>query len=501
MTVLTGDLELSAARGLTGPPGEVSAAQLAAAIAALKGGVDPAGDTLAELYALILLRAALASPAFTGNPTAPTQSVLNNSTKLATTEYTDRAVTNSAATLQPLDALLTALAALSPTLSGVLLYTSGAASALTLDTDGTLAANSDTRLATQKAVKAYADALIAANDAMVFKGVIDCSANPNYPAADRGHSYKVSVAGKIGGGSGTNVEVGDLLICITDSTASGTQAGVGANWVIVQTNLDGAVIGPASSTSGNAATFNGTSGKLIQDSGKALPSGTIVGTSDSQTLTSKSLTSPTLTGTPTTPTASPGTNNTQVASTAYADAIAALKANIASPTFTGVPAAPTASPATNNTQLATTAYADVRGGTRASFSAHKNNVDQTGIASATPTKITFINELFDKGSFYDAPNSKWVPPAGTVRLSATVVCSAGAAAGSPCVASIYKNGSVMRSFSINAADTNQLLGLTVSLEDDANGTDYYEVYVNITSAGTSTLSGHFADSYFTGSLL
>lgn len=141
-----------------------------------------------------------------------------------------------------------------------------------VDTDGTLAANSDTRIASQKAVKAYADTLIGANDAMVFKGVVDCSTNPNYPAADRGHTYKVSVAGKIGGASGINVEIGDTLICTTDGTASGTQAAVGASWTIIQANIDGAVTGPASSTSGNLATFNGTGGKVIQDSGVPISS-------------------------------------------------------------------------------------------------------------------------------------------------------------------------------------------------------------------------------------
>lgn len=118
--------------------------------------------------------------------------------------------------------------------------------------------------------RAYADTLIAANDAMVFEGVIDCSANPNYPAADRGHTYRVSVAGKIGGASGTNVEVGDLILCITDGTVSGTQAAVGANWAVVQTNIDGAVVGPASAVSGDFSTFSGTSGKVIQDSGLSL---------------------------------------------------------------------------------------------------------------------------------------------------------------------------------------------------------------------------------------
>ncbi len=164
-----------------------------------------------------------------------------------------------------------------------------------VDNDGTLAANSSTRIPTQAAVKAYSDQLIAANDAMVFKGVIDCSTNPNYPAADRGWTYKVSVAGKIGGASGADVEIGDTLMCLTDGTASGNQATVGAQWNIVQANLVGAVTGPASSTSGNIATFNGTGGKVIQDGGKALPSGAIVGTTDTQTLTNKTLTSPAIT--------------------------------------------------------------------------------------------------------------------------------------------------------------------------------------------------------------
>lgn len=40
--------------------------------------------------------APIASPALTGNPTAPTQSAGNNSTRIATTAYADRAATNAA---------------------------------------------------------------------------------------------------------------------------------------------------------------------------------------------------------------------------------------------------------------------------------------------------------------------------------------------------------------------------------------------------------------------
>jgi hypothetical protein len=140
----------------------------------------------------------------------------------------------------------------------------GTAATLAADTDGTLASNSTTRVPTQSAVKTYVDQIIAAQDAMVFRGVVDASTNPNYPAADRGHTYRISVAGRIGGASGPNVEAGDIVICLTDGTAAGTQAAVGANWGIIQTNLDGAVIGPASATDGLPAAFDGTTGKLLR---------------------------------------------------------------------------------------------------------------------------------------------------------------------------------------------------------------------------------------------
>ncbi len=81
--------------------------------------------------------------------------------------------------------------------------------------------------------------------------------------------------------------------------------------------------------------------------------------------TKADLISPTFTGTPAAPTASAGTNSTQIATTAYADAAIVAERtatatltnkSLTSPTLTGTPVAPTAAVNTNDTQVATTAY-------------------------------------------------------------------------------------------------------------------------------------------------
>ena len=83
-----------------------------------------------------------------------------------------------------------------------------------------------------------------------IKGVIDCSANPNYPSASAGDTYRVSVAGKIGGASGIIVEVGDLIIAMADN-AGGTHASVGSSWAVQQNNINIAAL------AGSGLTFSG----------------------------------------------------------------------------------------------------------------------------------------------------------------------------------------------------------------------------------------------------
>lgn len=105
-----------------------------------------------------------------------------------------------------------------------------------LDTDATMAANSDAKVPSQKATRAYVASVLAG--VAKNKGPLDCSANPNYPVALNGDFYRCSVAGKVGGASGIVVEVADLIMCVADN-AGGTQASVGTSWIVGQANISG----------------------------------------------------------------------------------------------------------------------------------------------------------------------------------------------------------------------------------------------------------------------
>lgn len=139
----------------------------------------------------------------------------------------------------------------------------------------------DNTLATEAGAKAYADSVIAAADAMVYKGTIDGGDTGAYgdltPAADAGDTYKVAVGGKI---NGVAVEAGDMLICYVDGTDVATAenyAVIMENWNVIQRNIDGAVINSDASVSANSVPiFDGTTGKIIKSSGftlgKSVPS-------------------------------------------------------------------------------------------------------------------------------------------------------------------------------------------------------------------------------------
>ena len=154
-------------------------------------------------------RAPLDSPAFTGTPTAPTAAAGTDSTQIATTAFVKTAV---------------------------------------------------------------ADGMAAAG-ALTYKGTISGGNTGSYgaltPVGSKGDVYVVTTAGKL---DGTEVQIGNMIICNADVAAatSSNYSTIVNNWDFVQANNDGVVIGPASSTDSHIALFNGTTGTLLKNSSKSL---------------------------------------------------------------------------------------------------------------------------------------------------------------------------------------------------------------------------------------
>ncbi len=81
-------------------------------------------------------------------------------------------------------------------------------------------------------------------------------------------------------------------------------------------------------------------------------------------------------------------------------------------------------------------------------------------------------------------------------MSAVIYFSAGLTAGQPIEVELYKNGALWKAISSLAPGTTA--GLCITALDLANGTDFYEVYVYLTSASTGTVFGQANYTLFEG---
>lgn len=355
--------------------------------------------------------ALLASPAFTGTPTAVTAAPGDASTKLATCAFVNAAITGFNAGVTSFNSRVGAvvLTTADVTAVGGALLASPALSGTPSGPTATAGTNT-TQLATTafvtQAIAALPTAVASFNGrtgAITFQAS-DISAvggallaSPAFTgsptavtAAPLTNTTQLAtcafvvaaLAGQAAGVSSFNTRTGAVTLTAADLTGAGGALLAGPTFIglpaaptaapgnnTTQLATCAFVTAAVAAASAGVLSFNARTGAVtLQGSDISAAGGALTA-------------SPALTGNPTAPTPSPGDSDTSIATTGFvaqalasvggvtsfngragvvtlnsADISAASGALLASPTFTGTPAAPTAAVATNTTQLATTAF-------------------------------------------------------------------------------------------------------------------------------------------------
>ena len=122
------------------------------------------------------------------------------------------------------------------------------------------------------------------------------------------------------------------------------------------------------------------------------------------------------------------------------------------------------------------------------FSARKNSVNQL-IPGYIWTKITFTTEESDIGNYYDASNSRYIPPAGIYYIGGAYFQDIGPR---DMLIGIYKNGVRIKGYYGNS---NSGGGGSTHIETvvNVNGTDYIEIYAFF--GADTTIKGDSATLY------
>ena len=336
----------------------------------------------------IAAKAPLASPAFTGSPTAPQPPYQDSTSNIATTAWVFGnagyfSVAN-AGSLGGYSASLYAMLA-NPT------FTGSPQAPTPVSTDNS------TAIATTAFVNAKG--YLAATTA---SGIFAPIASPTFTGSVTAPTFIGALTGNASSSSTSAACTGNAATATNAAQLGGI---VAANYALLTSPN---FLGNPSTTTAN---YGDITTRIANCAFVAQAVNTMQDIVESwANVTFISSTSPTLTGTPTAPTAAHGTNTTQLATTAF---VIANAMTAASPAFTGTPTAPTATPGTNTTQLATTAFV----ATALAYQGTYFHVSSANIGSSPSVPAGYLNTLI----LID----NTVSSSGTIYLPASPTCFPG----------------------------------------------------------------------------
>lgn len=131
-----------------------------------------------------------------------------------------------------------------------------------------------------------------------------------------------------------------------------------------------------------------------------------------------------------------------------------------------------------------------------SFYAHRNGVDQTGIADRTPTKIAFNAVDWNIGGFFSTTNYNWISPGGKYRIDASALVSAGVADGAVCQLILYVNNTPLRFGAPMRATAANEGKVALSVVLDTIGGAAYDMRMDIETGTTATIEGDKIQTWF-----
>lgn len=184
-----------------------------------------------------------------------------------------------------------------------------------------------------------------------------------------------------------------------------------------------------------------------------------------------------------------------LAATTYVDAADNLRVLKAGDTMTGpltLPGAPTAA-----NQAATKQYVDDQ--LTGSFSAFR--VTLGGTNQSLPGGqylINFTTSAFNIGGNFDLTSNRWTPPAGVVSITAQAGFRTAQNVTALLYFTIQKSGTIIaqRTIQIVAGTQQEFPAATLTVVDQASGTDYYQFLV--TAPSTILLGGSAYETFFCG---